>query len=186
VPETTDPHVPSVSRSRDRRAARAARLRGRVRPDREQRDAMTVIDCGPLTSVRWSVGRSFRARATSCITSAWNACSSALCHEGHGLARSSAVIRDRAGTALVAHLRARRGGPIPPRGGAHDRARGHRRLGDRPRTSTSPGTTLAVRVLLGTGELKQFYASRDDTFYPDGVRAWIARPKGAPDPPIGR
>jgi selenium-binding protein 1 len=55
-------------------------------PDGERPDAMTVVDCDPESSsygqvVGWT---DFSSAGKEVHHFGWNACSSALCHEGHG------------------------------------------------------------------------------------------------------
>ena len=62
-------------------------------PAGEQRDAMTVVDCdaGSPTYgevVGWA---ELPTAGNELHHFGWNACSSALCHEGHATARSSAA-----------------------------------------------------------------------------------------------
>ena len=100
-------------------------------PAGEQRDAMTVVDCDAGSStygevVGWT---ELPTAGNELHHFGWNACSSALCHEGHER-HARAPLSDRAGDPLVAHLRARHPArPAPADGGAHDRARGARREG---------------------------------------------------------
>ena len=85
MPQTTDPTFyrspgEAIAASPERLAYVAA-----YDPAGKARDAMAVLmSTHPRTPTgTWWAGPSCPPPATSCTTSGWNACSSALCHQGH-------------------------------------------------------------------------------------------------------
>ena len=100
-------------------------------PAGKQRDAMTVIDCDSGSStygqvVGWT---ELPTAGNELHHFGWNACSSALCHEGHdgALERRYLIVPGlRSSRTYVLDTRA---GPTAAPGGTHDRARGAGREG---------------------------------------------------------
>ena len=99
-------------------------------PAGEKRDAMAVIDCDPGSAtdgdvVGWT---ELPTAGNELHHFGWNACSSALCHEGHTgvIERRYLIVPASARRARTSSTPAR--SPAAP-GGAHDRAGGARREG---------------------------------------------------------
>ncbi len=90
----------------------------------EKNDAMTVVDVNPSSQsygkvVGWT---DVPALGDELHHFGWNACSSALKHEGHDMAGLARRLPAGAGAALVEHLRPRcRAGPPQPDPGQDDR-----------------------------------------------------------------
>ena len=100
-------------------------------PAGAQRDAMTVIDCDDSSPtygevVGWT---ELPTAGNELHHFGWNACSSALCHEGHDgvLERRYLIVPGiRSSRTYVLDTKP---DPRQPRGGPHDRGRGARRQG---------------------------------------------------------
>jgi selenium-binding protein 1 len=122
MPETTDPTfyrspAEAIAAPPERLAYVAA-----YDPAGQAKDAIAVLDCDPASAdygrvVGWS---ELPTAGNELHHFGWNACSSALCHQGHG--NVGAPLSDRAGDPVVADLCAgHQARPPPPHGRAGDR-----------------------------------------------------------------
>ena len=100
-------------------------------PAGQAKDAIAVVDCDPDSStyggvVGWA---ELPTAGNELHHFGWNACSSALCHDGHGghqpgTGTARTPLPTRTGHPLVDHLRPRhQARPSPPGADAHDRGR---------------------------------------------------------------
>ena len=97
---------------------------GAFDPTSQQKDALAVVDCDPESTtfggvVGWT---ELPTSGNELHHFGWNACSSALCHEGHGEHEALERRYARSGSSLVEDLRPRHQARPPPSGDdPHDR-----------------------------------------------------------------